>query len=140
MKEAIPFAAAIVFYAMTPYLNWRAKSTILGWIEKGQQHSGTEPADVPDYASPKQISDYIDYTADLLQIYPGILLTVVGLLVAAQGDLPTTIVAALSFSVLAAVVTIEIYVESKSSKSTWSQNLLSAITPVSGSGITQQSL
>jgi len=130
VKETVPFAAAIVLYLLTPFLTWRAKNVVMGWIDKGQAHSGTSPGAVPDYAAPKQMQDYIEYMADLLQVYPAVLLTVVGVLVAAQGDLPTPAVAVLLFGVVIVIVMTEYHVQSRSPQRYAARKLFRHYSPV----------
>ena len=74
-----PFLAASILYAVAPELTrvarWRIDSTISG------AKPSAETTSVPPHLSPAYIGDYVEYSVDVAQITPMLLLPLVGVLV-----------------------------------------------------------
>jgi hypothetical protein len=74
-----PFLAASVLYAVAPEFTkvarWRIGTTI------SDAKPSAETTSVPPHLSPAYIGDYVEYTIDVAQITPMLLLPLVGVLV-----------------------------------------------------------
>jgi hypothetical protein len=100
-----PFAAAIMLYAVAPFLGMQVKATIRRVIASGRPHVGeVRDDDIPYTLSAKSIDDYIDFAADAVQIFPVFLLPIVGVIYAFS----TTTPAAVSVTLLLAAVVLAV--------------------------------
>jgi hypothetical protein len=79
VSAAIPFVAAIVFLVLSPQLVARVKNAIRAQVSRDRDNLAI-PRDAPVQPplSLPAIDDYIEYAADAIQIFPVILLPVLG--------------------------------------------------------------
>lgn len=74
-----PFLAAILLYSVSPLLCRQVKRTIHAEIAEGRLHvNPAKEEDIPFYLAPPSISDYVEYAFDAVQVFPTLLLPVVG--------------------------------------------------------------
>lgn len=85
-----PFAAAIMLYAIAPFLAVQVKSAVQRVIAAGHRHVGEVREDeIPYYLSAESIDDYVDFAIDAVQIFPAFLLPIVGSVYAFSTATPT---------------------------------------------------
>jgi hypothetical protein len=100
-----PYAAAILIYLISPLLAQQVRSVVNGTISAGGQHAGPATGgDIPFYITPESISDYVDYAMDAVQVFPVMILPIVGSVYSFAADVPTAVSA--SFLSLASVATV----------------------------------
>lgn len=86
-SAVFPFLAAIAFVALSPQLVARVKRAIRTQISEDRARLGIQPDTyVQPQLSPKEIDEYLDYTADAIQILPVSLLPVLGAVFAISKD------------------------------------------------------
>lgn len=135
MKEILPFLAAAAIYLASPLLARRIVSSVARWIEEGRQYARVPESEIPDYLAVKQVYDYIAFAADLSQVFPAVLLTSVGIILAIPDDFsPTGTAVLVLLTAMAAIVT-EAYVSGMSPQRYASRKYFSHFSLVSVVGI-----
>ncbi len=115
MKDLSPFIAAMALYVISPLLTRKAWVAVEGWIRKSIPDPSTIPAEcMPDALAEANVKLYIEFASDLVQIWPGIILTSVGVAVALRGDFSVWWAVVWLIATVVAVLVIEFYVLSMS--------------------------
>jgi hypothetical protein len=102
---AVPFIAAILFYAVSPLLSRQVGRVIVGEISQGRAHTpNLVEKYIPYYLTPSSISDYVEYSVDAFQVFPSLLLPIVGAVFGfANGVQPTIALGFLIFTCIMAI-------------------------------------
>jgi hypothetical protein len=97
-----PFAAAIMLYAVAPFIAMQVKSAVRRVIASGLQHvERRRDGEIPYYLSVESIDDYVDFAMDAVQVFPAFLLPIVGSIYTFSSGAPTGVSVTL---LLAAVI------------------------------------
>lgn len=100
-----PFGAGILIYLISPLLSLQVRSAIDRAIADGREHVTVAVDDkIPYYMTPASISDYVEYAIDAAQVFPVMLLPIVGSVYAFSAGVPTPV--ALSFLFTACVMAV----------------------------------
>jgi hypothetical protein len=100
-----PYGAAILIYLIFPLLSLQVKSTINSVIADGRSHVSTiVDSDLPYYLTPSSINDYVDYAIDAAQVFPVMVLPIVGAVYGLSTGIPAAVT--LSFLFVACVLAV----------------------------------
>src|ERR1022692_2241005 len=98
-----PYSAAIFIYLLSPLLSGQVKASVTAAISLGHRHGAPfSEATVPYYISEPVIGDYVEYAMDAVQIWPAVLLPIVGAVYGFTAGVPSPV--ALTFLVGACLV------------------------------------
>jgi hypothetical protein len=108
-----PFVAAILLYAVAPLLTMQAKAIVRYAIAAGRQHvSEVREGDIPYYLAAESIYDYIEFTADVVQVFPVFLLPIVGAVYTFSSAVPTPVSVTLLFVAIVLAIGVSAWVTS----------------------------
>jgi hypothetical protein len=105
LGTALPIAAALVLFILSPLLTAKVKRVLAGQIAMDSaSHGVTSSTPIPPHLTPSSIGDYVEYTADVVQIIPLTFLPVFGAIFAISSNVPRTLaLAVLGLTVIVAV-------------------------------------
>jgi hypothetical protein len=102
---AAPYAVAIALYLLSPLLSGLVKFAVSAAIDKGRVgQPDVNDAEIPYYLMPEMIGDYVEYAADAAQVFPALLLPIVGAVYGFSGGIPAP--AAVTFLLVACLTAI----------------------------------
>lgn len=89
---AAPYAVAIVLYLMAPRLTGLVKFAVSAAIAKGRAGlADVQETEIPYYLMPEMIDDYVEYATDVAQVFPALLLPIVGAVYGFSGGIPAPV-------------------------------------------------
>jgi hypothetical protein len=89
---AAPYAVAIVLYLMAPRLTGLVKFAVSAAIAKGRAGlADVRETEIPYYLMPEMIDDYVEYATDVAQVFPALLLPIVGAVYGFSGGIPAPV-------------------------------------------------
>jgi hypothetical protein len=103
LDSAAPFVVAMMLYVVSPLLSRQVMKAVSGQISGGRAYvQSFAEGVVPYYLTPESVSDYVEYALDAIQVFPGVLLPIIGAVFALTSGVPTAI--ALSFLIVTCIV------------------------------------